>query len=53
MAKSGGEEIYTQGCGEKTEGKRPHGRFRYGWEDNIRIDLKYNEGHKLDSSGSD
>jgi len=33
------------------EGKRPLGRPKYRWEDNIRIDLK-GIGLGLDSSGS-
>jgi hypothetical protein len=37
----------------KTEGKRPHGRPRPRWEDNIRIDLQeVRWGNGLDWSGS-
>jgi len=38
---------------EKTEGKRPHGKPRPRWEDNIRIDLQeVGWGHVLDWFGS-
>jgi hypothetical protein len=35
---------------EKAVGKRPSGRPRHRWEDNIKMDLKRNEmgGHRLD-----
>jgi hypothetical protein len=34
---------------EKPEGKRPLGRPRLRWEDNMKMDLrKWNEGHGLD-----
>jgi len=34
-----GEERRVQGFGEETEGKRPLGRLRRRWKDNINIDL--------------
>jgi hypothetical protein len=33
-------EKYIQGFGEKTEEKRPLGRTRRRWEDNIKMDLQ-------------
>jgi hypothetical protein len=36
--KYGGEERYTQGSGGETEGRRPIGRPRRRWEDNIKTD---------------
>ena len=36
----GGKERCTQGFGGKPEGKRPLGRPRRRWEDNIKIDLQ-------------
>ena len=36
----GGEERCIQDFGGKTEGKRPLGRPRRRWEDNIRMDLQ-------------
>jgi len=38
----------------KSEGKRPLGRFRRRWEDNIKMDLQKVEcwGYGLDKSGS-
>jgi len=36
----GGEERRIQGFGWKPEGKRPLGRPRRRWEDNIKIDLQ-------------
>jgi hypothetical protein len=36
----GGEERLIQGFGGKTEGKRPLGRHRPRWEDNIKMDLQ-------------
>jgi len=36
---------------EKTEGKRPLGRRRHRWEDNIKMDLQ-EVGCGLDRSGS-
>ena len=36
----GGRERSIQGAGGKTEGKRPPGRPRGRWEDNIRMDLQ-------------
>jgi len=36
----------------KPEGKRPHGRPRHRWEDNIKMDLQEVEwGHGLDCYG--
>jgi len=34
------DEKYKQSSGRKPEGKRPSGRPRRRWEDNIRIDLR-------------
>ena len=36
----GGGERCAQGSGGKPEGKRPLGRPRYRWEDNIKMDLQ-------------
>ena len=36
----GGREWCAQGFGGKTEGKRPLGRPRRRWEDNIKMDLE-------------
>ena len=36
----GEEERFIQGFGEDPEGKRPFGRPRRRWEDNIKVDLK-------------
>jgi hypothetical protein len=36
----GGEERRTHGFVGKPEGKRPLGRTRHRWEDNIRLDLQ-------------
>jgi len=36
----GGEERRIQGFGGKPEGKRPLGRPRRKWEDNIKVDLQ-------------
>jgi hypothetical protein len=36
----GGQERRIQGFGGKPEGKRPLGRPRRRWEDNINIDLQ-------------
>jgi len=36
----GGEERRIQGFGGKPAGKRPIGRPRSGWENNIKIDLQ-------------
>jgi len=36
----GGEERRIQSFGEKPEGKRPLGRLRSRWEDNIEMDLQ-------------
>jgi len=36
-----GEDVTRiQGFGGETEGKRPHGRHRLRWEDNIKVDLQ-------------
>jgi hypothetical protein len=38
----------------KREGRRPLGRARHGWEDNIKMDLQdVGWGHGLDVSGSE
>jgi hypothetical protein len=44
------EEEYIKGSGGKSEGKRPLGID--SWEDNIKKELKRNEGYGLDSFGS-
>ena len=36
----GGEERCIQGMVGKPEGKRPLGRQRYRWEDNIKMDFQ-------------
>jgi len=36
----GGEQRYVQGFVGKHERKRPLGRCRRGWEDNIKMDLQ-------------
>ena len=36
----GGEERCRQGFSEKAEGRRPLGRPRRRWEDNIKMDLQ-------------
>jgi hypothetical protein len=36
----GGGERRVQGFGEKPEGKRPLGRTKRSWEDNIKMDLQ-------------
>jgi hypothetical protein len=37
----------------RPEGRRPLGRPRHRWEDNIKMDLQaVEQGHKLDSAGS-
>jgi hypothetical protein len=38
----------------KTERRRPFGRLRHRWEDNIEMNLREVEwgGHRLDQSGS-
>ena len=36
----GGGDRCAQGSGEETEGKRPLGRPRCRWEDNIKMDLQ-------------
>ena len=36
----GGEERCIQGFGGETKGKRPLGRPRRRWEDNIKMDLQ-------------
>jgi hypothetical protein len=40
-------QTYIQRCGRKPEGKRPLGRSRCRWEDNIKMDLGLGE-HGLD-----
>ena len=40
----GGGERGAQGSGGKPEGKRPLGRPRRRWEDNIKMDLQEVEG---------
>jgi hypothetical protein len=35
-----GGDMRVQGIGEETEGKRPLGRPRHRWDDNIKMDLK-------------
>ena len=40
----GGGERCAQGFGGKPEGKRPLGRLRRRWEDNIKMDLQEVEG---------
>jgi len=45
VARVGGEESCVQGLVGKPEGKRPLGRLRRKWEDNIRyIFRKWDEG---------
>jgi hypothetical protein len=39
-SKYGGENRCIQGLGGEPEGKRPHGRPRHRWEDNIKTDLQ-------------
>jgi len=36
----GGEERCIEGFGGETEGKRPLGRTRHRWEDNIKMDFQ-------------
>ena len=36
----GGEERRIQGFGGEPEGKRPTGRHRVRWEDNIKMDFR-------------
>jgi hypothetical protein len=36
----GGRERFVQGSGGKPEGKRPLGRPRHRWEDNVKMDLR-------------
>jgi hypothetical protein len=49
----GGEERYIQGLMGKPEGRRPLGRPRRRWEDNIKMDLReVGWEHGLDQSGS-
>ena len=40
VARMGEEERCIQDFGRETEGKRPFGKPRLRWEDNIKIDLK-------------
>jgi hypothetical protein len=50
----GEDKRYVQGFGEETEEKRPLGRPRHRWENNIKMYLKEMEwGHGLDWSGSE
>jgi hypothetical protein len=35
-----GDEECKQGFGERAEGKRPLGRLRHIWEDNIKMDIR-------------
>jgi hypothetical protein len=52
IAHMGERSVYRIWVG-KPEGKRPLGRHRHRWEDNIKIDLQEMEwGHGLDLSGS-
>jgi hypothetical protein len=47
-----GGERSAQGLVGKPEGRRPLGRFRRGWENNIKMDLREVGGaHRLDQSG--
>jgi hypothetical protein len=48
-----GRDVYRVLVG-RPEGKRPLGRPRHRWEDNIKMDLKEIKGQwgKLDSAGS-
>jgi len=49
----GGEESCTQGSGGKSEGKRPLGRPRPRWEDNIMMYLREGVwGYRLDRAAS-
>jgi hypothetical protein len=49
MGRSGAYRILVR----KTEGRRPLGRPRLRWEDNIKMDLRYvGWGNGLDRSGS-
>ena len=50
----GGEERCIQVLVGKPEGKRPLGRPRHRWEDNIKVDLKEVgcEGCGLDRAGT-
>ena len=43
-----GEERDTQGLVGKPEGKRPTGRHRHRWEDNITMDLQEVGGGGMD-----
>jgi len=40
VARMGRGEAYTVLMGEKTDGKRPPGKPRRRWEDNIKIDIQ-------------
>ena len=40
VARMAGEDRFLQGFGSKPEGKRPLGRSRPRWEDNIETDLQ-------------
>jgi hypothetical protein len=50
VARREGRGVYRVWVG-RPEGKRPLGRPRHRWEDNIKLDLMYRWG-KLDSTGS-
>ena len=36
----GGEERLIHGCSGRPKGKRPRGRLKRRWEDNIKVDLQ-------------
>jgi hypothetical protein len=45
--------VYTEFLVGKPEGRKPLGRSRRRWEDNIKMDLiEVGSGHGLDRSGS-
>ena len=56
VAVRGRGEAYTGVLVEKPEGRRPLGRTRSRWEDNIKTDIQssgmWGGGHGLDRSGS-
>jgi hypothetical protein len=45
----GGEQRCIQGFGGETGGKRPLGKLRCRWEDNIKMDLQEVRGRGMDS----
>jgi hypothetical protein len=50
----GNREIHTGFLARKPKGKRPHGKHRCKWEDNIKTDLKelgWKNGLDLSGSG--